>query len=79
MVWKPDSKVRDTHPYLLKQHTLGILQVAHGAPSYHSETIAVLRLLYTETHAAKCLFPQEKGTLRALASARVLENRSSTT
>jgi len=28
MVWKPDSKARDTHPYLLKQSSLGILQEA---------------------------------------------------
>jgi hypothetical protein len=34
-------------------------------------------LLYTETHVAKWLFPQEKATWMALVSSRVLENRSS--
>jgi len=37
MVWKPDSKVRDTHPYLLNDHQLKVgglglrLKVANAA------------------------------------------------
>ena len=36
MVWKPDSKARDTHPYQLNQRSLGILQEAPGGLDFET-------------------------------------------